>query len=105
MAKTEKVVIEGEIVSPTKPDRGRFKSYQSYTTKPTDGALVGVWLFSITCLFLSIIPYVGLVLAILSLVACLVKKIPPILPILSIIISLIVTSIFIVIWAILGAIF
>jgi hypothetical protein len=103
MAKQEKIVVEGEIV--TDETVAHSRSYQRYTHKPKDSALVSIWLFGLIAIFFSFIPIFGLALSIIAFIVCLVKKVPPILPIIGIIIGSITTSLFLLLWLVLKAIF
>lgn len=103
MVKKSSKAVEGEIVVDS--DISQSSSYRQYTARPTDSALVGIWLFSVVALFFSLVPIIGLGLCAVALVLCLVKKIPPVLPILGIIIGTFTTSIFLLLWLVLKAIF
>ncbi len=103
MAKPEKVVVEGEIVSDS--TLANDSKYQQYAQRPTDSALIGVWTFSIFALFFSFVPIFGLIISVFSLIVCVIKKIPPVLPVIGIIISTITTSLFLLLWLVIKAIF
>jgi hypothetical protein len=103
MTKKDREVVEGEVLSEDSLEANR--AYREYAQKPTDPALAGVWLLGLASLFFSFIPIFGLALAIIALVVCLAKKTPPILPIIAIIIGSITTSIFLLLWLLLKAIF
>lgn len=95
--------VEGEIVSDTEVKRST--SYKQYTSKPADSALIWVWTFSLIALIFSIVPIIGLGLCVLALILCLIKNTPPVLPVIGIIIGGFTTSIFLLFWLVLKAIF
>ena len=103
MTKQEKVVVEGEVVTDSSVANG--PRYQQYTHKPSDSAQVGIWIFGIFAVFFSFIPIFGLLLSIIALVVSAIKKVPPVLPIVGIIIGSVTTSIFLLLWLVLKAIF
>lgn len=103
MTNKKHTVVEGEIIETGNvTDSGGF---QRFTKRTGDSALAWVWLLSIFALFISFIPVIGLVTAFVALGACLVKKVPPVLPIIAIIISSVITSVFLLFWLVLKAIF
>lgn len=102
MAKQERVVVEGEIVT---DNTVAGTSYKQYTQRPADTKLAWVWVLGIIAAFLSFIPIIGLGISILAFVVHLIKKVPPILPIFGIIIGTITTSLFLLLWLVLKAIF
>lgn len=103
MAKKKEEAVEGEIVSDSEVKQSY--SYKQYASKPADSALVWVWTFSLVALIFSIIPIIGLGLCVLALILCLIKETPPVLPIIGIIIGGFTTSIFLLFWLVLKAIF
>lgn len=102
MAKQERVVVEGEIVTDNTVSNS---SYRQYTQKPADTKIAWVWVLGVIAAFLSFIPIFGLGVSIVAFVVHLVKKVPPILPIFGIIIGTVTTSLFLLLWLVLKAIF
>ncbi len=104
MVNENKVVVEAEVIESSGPNKEQFKNYTAYTKKPQDSSLVGVWLLCVFSIFFSLVPIFGLAIAVIALITCIIKKVPPILPILSIIIGTISTGIFLFIWLVIKAI-
>jgi hypothetical protein len=102
MAKQERVVVEGEIVTDSTMSHS---NYRQYTQKPADTSLAWVWVIGIVAAFLSFIPLFGLSVSILAFAVHIIKKVPPILPIFGMIIGTITTSLFLLLWLVLKAIF
>lgn len=103
MAKNERIVVEGEIVTDNSVANG--PRYTQYAHKPNDSALVGVWLFGVFAVFFSLIPIFGLVVSVAALAVFLLKKVPPILPIVGLVIGSVTTCIFLLLWLVLKALF
>jgi hypothetical protein len=98
-----KQVHEAEIIQ--EPKGFSYKeSYATYTTQ-AKGTSVFVWSLTIVSLFLSFIPVIGFILAWVALIANIIKKIPPIIPIIALIISSFITTIFLFIAWLIGLIF
>lgn len=98
-----KQIHEAEVVQ--EPKGFKYKeSYSTYTSQ-AKGTSVFVWSITIVSLFLSIIPVIGFILAWVALIANIIKKIPPIIPIFSLIISGFITTFFLLIAWLIGLIF
>ena len=98
-------IIEAEVVNRGGTNTDQHFTYVAYGQKPSDPALVGVWIFGIISLFMSIIPVIGWFVALLALFASMLKKVPPILPVIALVISSVITGLFMFIWLVLKAIF
>ncbi len=103
MPKQEKIVVEGEIITDNTVANG--SGYRQYAHKPNDSALIGVWVLGIIAVFFSFVPIFGLGLSVIALIVSSIKKVPPVLPILGIVIGSITTSLFLLLWLVLKAIF
>lgn len=98
-----KDIIEAEIIE--EPKGFTYKErYSSYTkqAKRTSGL---VWAITLLSLFFSLIPIFGFVFAWIAFFINVIKKIPPVIPIISLIISSFITTGFIFIVWILRLIF
>lgn len=102
---TNTEIIEAEIIDDSGAQNSSYRNYVKYTKRPKDNGLVGVWVLSIIAVFTSLIPIVGFIIALIALGACLIKKIPPVLPVIALIISSFITCAAFFIWAFLAAIF
>jgi hypothetical protein len=93
--------IEGEIVS--QPNTSR----SSYTYKTTELSAGSGWLlwFGLFAVFMSLIPIIGLALSLVALVVSKLNKFPIILPIIGIVIGTFTTSVFLLFWLVIKAIF
>lgn len=96
-------VIEAEIIN--EPEGFSYKErYETYSTQ-TKQVSSFAWIVSIASLFFSLIPVFGFIFALVAFIIAIIKKIPPVLPVIALIISGFVTSIFLLIVMLIRAIF
>jgi len=98
-----KQITEAEIIQ--EPKGFSYKqSYKEYSNK-SRGVSYFVWIFSFIGLVFSIIPVFGFIYNLVALFLNIIKKIPPIIPILALIISSFITTGFVLIVWLLRLIF
>ena len=98
-----KEYIEAEIVQ--EPTGFSYKEqYRTYNTE-AKGISKLAWFLGVLSLPLALIPFFGFIFAIIALIINIAKKTPPILPIISLIISGLVSSFFAIIILLFSAIF
>lgn len=95
--------IEAEIV--TEPQG--FSYRQKYNTYNYEAKSISkiAWIFGLLSLPFALIPVFGFLFAAIALVVNLVKRTPPILPVIALVISGLITSFFLILSFIISAIF
>ena len=92
-----KEIIEAEVIEEPKG----FKYRESYTTYSSQakGTSGFVWSITILSLFFSLIPIFGFIFAWIAFFANIIKKIPPVLPIVALVVSGFITTLFLfIVW-------
>lgn len=99
----KKEVIEAEIIEEPRNFnyKEKYYAYSSETKKVSKFA----WIIALLSLPFSLVPIFGFLFAVFAFIVCQVKKVPVVVPFLSLIISGIVTSFVLVISAFLSLIF
>jgi uncharacterized membrane protein len=100
---SKKQVIEAEVIEEPKGFNYKQKYYE-YSTE-TKKVSTFAWIIALLSLPFSLVPIFGFIFAIFAFIVCQVKKVPPILPLISLIVSGIITSFVLVISAFLSIIF